>query len=152
MDEVALETCGLLLDRWEGEHLEAYLCPANVWTISKGATFYPDGTEVKEGDTITAEQSAELTRILVEAFCEKIIDFVAAPEWRSGERLGAITSLAYNIGVSAFIHSTVLERINLGASNEDIAEAWGWWKKAGGKTLRGLVLRREHECQVAGLI
>ena len=151
MDEIAYQTCNELLDRWEGEHLVAYKCPAGVWTISKGATFYLDGSPVCEGDQITQEQSTELSRELIVRFCNRILPGISNDAWRSGARLGALTSLAYNIGVSAFKQSTVLRRINANESDEQIREAWSWFKKAGGKTMRGLVNRRAHECECAGL-
>lgn len=34
---------------------KAYLDSENKWTIGYGTRFYPDGTEVKEGDTVTKE-------------------------------------------------------------------------------------------------
>ena len=151
MDNEAFETCYKLLQRWEGEHLEAYKCPAGVWTISMGATYYPTGRQVQEGDVITQEQSEKLTRILILDFHDRIIDFISNDAWRSGARCGALTSLAYNIGVRAFTDSTVLMRVNTGDTEERIAEAWSWFKKAGGKTLQGLVNRRAHECECAGL-
>ena len=49
-----------LIRFFEGEKLTAYKCPANVFTIGIGSTFYEDGTKVKSGDVITKERSAEL--------------------------------------------------------------------------------------------
>ena len=41
-----------LIREFEGCKLVAYKCPAGVWTIGYGSTFYADGTPVKEGDKI----------------------------------------------------------------------------------------------------
>ena len=46
-----------LIKKWEGLSLKAYKCPAGVWTIGYGTTFYPDGSKVKEGDTCTKEEA-----------------------------------------------------------------------------------------------
>ena len=41
-----------LIKKYEGCELEAYLCPANVWTIGYGHI-----KDVKEGDQITKEEA-----------------------------------------------------------------------------------------------
>ena len=41
---------------YEGERLEAYKCTAGVWTIGVGITKYLDGTPVRAGDRITAQE------------------------------------------------------------------------------------------------
>lgn len=41
----------------EGEKLKAYKCTSGHWTIGAGLCFYPNGKEVKQGDTITQAQS-----------------------------------------------------------------------------------------------
>ena len=48
-----------LIKHFEGCKLKAYKCPAGLWTISWGLTFYPDGTKVKEGDVITQQQAED---------------------------------------------------------------------------------------------
>lgn len=50
----------MLIKDVEGEKLAAYQCPAKVWTISCGITFYPDGSKVKQGDKITGAKSIQL--------------------------------------------------------------------------------------------
>jgi lysozyme len=65
---------------------------------------------------------------------------------REGPRFAAI-SLAYNIGVGAYCGSTARRRFNAG----DYAggcEALTWWNKAGGRPVRGLILRRNREAKV----
>jgi len=46
-----------LMHRYEGLRLDAYLCPANVWTIGYGNTFYENGAKVKQGDKITKQRA-----------------------------------------------------------------------------------------------
>lgn len=50
----------MLIKDVEGEKLTAYQCPAKVWTISCGITFYHDGSKVKQGDKISAAKSIQL--------------------------------------------------------------------------------------------
>ena len=45
-----------LIKQFEGFESKAYKCSAGVWTIGYGATYYMNGTPVKEGDTITLEE------------------------------------------------------------------------------------------------
>ena len=55
-----------LIKYFEGCKLEAYKCPAGKWTIGIGATYYTDGTPVKQGDklkSVTVLSQAKLTPI-----------------------------------------------------------------------------------------
>lgn len=56
----------------------------------------------------------------------------------------ALVHLAFNIGTEAFKNSTVVKRLNAG-DMEGAKAAWGRFVKAGGKTVKGLVNRREAE-------
>ena len=46
-----------LIKKHEGYRDNAYLCPAKVWTIGYGNTFYESGRKVKEGDVIFIERN-----------------------------------------------------------------------------------------------
>jgi len=37
-----------LISKWEGYYANAYLCPANVWTIGYDTTRWPNGQAVKK--------------------------------------------------------------------------------------------------------
>ena len=138
-----------LLDLWEGDELVAYECPAGHPTISRGATRYLDGSLVQLGDTITQEESDELTYSLIDRWSERIRPLIKNEEWLSDEKFAALICFSYNIGVRAFRESTVLARINNYDTDERIAEAWSWWKKANGKVLRGLMRRRDDVYEFA---
>lgn len=60
------------------------------------------------------------------------------------EELGAMVSLAWNIGIGHFSKSTVLRQHNAG-NREAAARAFGLWNKSRGQVLRGLVARRAKE-------
>lgn len=64
----------------------------------------------------------------------------------------ALVSLVYNIGAGTFSSSTVLKKINLRKSKEQISAAWKAWNKAtinGKKTMvQGLVNRRTSEVEL----
>lgn len=138
-----------LLHGYEGCDLIAYKCPGDVWTIGYGTTYYPDGSRIQEGDEITEEQADEYFMDHVEKIYMQIQDLVVNDDWQSEAKISALVCLVYNIGVRAFARSTLLKRINNGESDVRIAEAWSWWNKSNGKTLRGLVRRRSAEIELA---
>ena len=126
-----------LIQHFEGCKLEAYLCPAGVWTIGYGHTF-----GVKEGDVIDQEAAEAL---LIEDL-EEFEGYVAALCERSLEQcqFDALVSWVFNLGPGNLKSSTLLRRLNagdLGAVPDEIRR----WNKAGGRVLSGLVKRREAE-------
>ena len=135
-----------LLKRFEGCRLKAYLCPAGVWTIGFGNTFYEDGTKVKEGDVITQQRADELAKFIVEQFATSIRAMIKQP--LNENQFSACVSLAYNIGTGGFKKSSVLRKLNVNPLDASISDSFRLWNKGGGKVLRGLVNRREAEIQL----
>ena len=131
-----------LIAQFEGCYLQAYLCPANVWTIGIGTTIYPNGVKVKKGDKCTLEQAHEyLAHDMIE-FEKTVNDSVKVP--LSQNQFDALVSLAYNIGSTAFKNSTLLKKLNA-KDYQGAADQFLRWNKGGGKVLKGLVSRRESE-------
>lgn len=138
-----------LIAETEGVKLKAYLCPAGVWTIGRGKT-----RGVKQGDQITIEQADQLFLEDLTSFTNRVRPLLQREPTEN--QLGAMVSLAYNIGVGSsdprlpggFTRSTVLRKFNQG-DNEGSAEAFKMWNKArvNGKLqeLRGLTIRRARE-------
>lgn len=131
-----------LVKAYEGLQLKAYLCPANVWTIGYGNTFYEDGTKVQEGDVITRERAKELLEFVYDKFEFEVVEMVKVPITEN--QLGALVSFAFNLGSGALKKSTLLKLVNVqdfsGAADEFLK-----WTRAGGKVLNGLVRRRSAE-------
>ena len=130
-----------LIAESEGCRLKAYKCPAGVWTIGWGET---DG--VHPGDTCTQAQADRW-------LCDDLADRAAAvrrlcTEYPTDHQLGALVSLAYNIGLAALGKSSVLRAHNAG-DHAAAARAFGLWNKAkvGGvlTVLPGLTTRRARE-------
>lgn len=127
----------------EGLSLKAYRCPAGVWTIGWGET---EG--VQPGDTCTREQA---DRWLLEDLTDRAAAIrrmcKVAP---SDNELGAMVSLAYNIGLEGFRRSSVLRQHNAG-NQQAAARAFGLWNKARNprtgqlEVLPGLTARRQRE-------
>ena len=132
-----------LIKKFEGCRLKAYKCPANVWTIGYGNTFYENGMKVKEGDVITQQRAEELAKFIIDQFAVTIEPFIQKP--LNDNQFSACVSLAYNIGTSGFKRSSVFKKLNINPNDPTIADSFKLWNKGGGKVLAGLVKRREAE-------
>jgi lysozyme len=132
-----------LIKKFEGCRLKAYKCPANVWTIGYGNTFYENGMKVKEGDVITQQRAEELAKFIIDQFAVTIEPFIQKP--LTDNQFSACVSLAYNIGTSGFKRSSVFKKLNINPNDPTIADSFKLWNKGGGKILAGLVKRREAE-------
>lgn len=123
--------------RHEGCRLKAYRDIVGVWTCGWGET-----RGVTAGMAWTQQQADE-------RFCESLTEFAEGVRKLctnppSDNELGAMVSLAYNIGLGGFARSTVLKKHNAG-DYQSAARAFALWNKAGGQVVRGLTLRRAKE-------
>lgn len=130
-----------LIAEFEGCRLKAYKCPAGVWTCGWGET---DGITPR---TVWTQDYADRRFCdSVNQFAEKVLALCTVEP--SGNQLGAMTSLAYNIGLAAFAKSSVLKAHNRG-DYAAAARAFSLWNKArvnGVLTaLNGLTRRRSAE-------
>lgn len=143
LDEV-LRIAVPLIVRFEGVRLRPYACPAGVVTIGAGSTRYLDGRAVQLTDTpITREHAMVLLKeSLGCTYLPGVLRL--CPGLDTPQRAAAILSFAYNLGLGALKASTLRKRINAGRWS-DAKEELKKWNKAGGRVLRGLVLRREAE-------
>lgn len=133
MSERGLE----LIKHFEGLKLEAYKCPAGVWTIGYGTT-----KGVTAGMKITKEKAEEFLKLDVEKFEKSVLKLVKVDLNQS--QFDALVSFTYNLGEGNLSKSTLLKMLNnkdyYGASQEFVR-----WNKASGKVLAGLTRRRESE-------
>jgi lysozyme len=130
-----------LVKHFEGCELSAYLDEAKVWTIGWGHTglTHNDGTVFK-GRTITQNEADWLLRYDMHQFESRVGTFVKVPV--NDDQFSALVSFDFNTG--KLNSSTLLAMLNAedykGASGQ-----FGRWVNAGGRKLRGLVLRRKSE-------
>jgi lysozyme len=129
---------------FEGFRSRPYLCPAGVATIGFGATYYEDGTTVTLLDPpITRERAERLLAYHIQRVYTPAVQRLC-PNIDTPERLGAITDFALNLGNGRLRASTLRKRI-LANDWEAVPAELRKWTCAGGKVLKGLVLRREAE-------
>ncbi|TRX06198.1 lysozyme [Flavobacterium gawalongense] len=115
-----------------------------VITIGWGNTFYEDGTSVKLSDKpLTRARAEELFNNISGAFERDVKKLVTASI--NPNQLGALTSLAYNVGIGNFKKSTLLKIINNDPNDSAIEYHFNEWNKSGGKILKGLIIRRKKE-------
>jgi lysozyme len=132
-----------LLKRFEGCSLEAYEDTVGVWTIGYGNTFYQDGSPVKQGDTITRSEAEKLLKTIVEQFADQIDQELKTD--LNDCQFGALLCFTYNVGIENLRKSTLLKKVNIDPSDPNIRKEFKRWVRAGGKTVNGLVKRREEE-------
>jgi lysozyme len=123
----------------EGYKSEAYLpTPNDVPTIDFGRT-----KGVKMGDKSNPVRGLQyLMKELDTVYVAGVKRCVKVPLY--DYEFGAYVSFTYNVGVSAFCNSTLVEKLNA----EDYAGACAElskWNKQKGKVLAGLTARREEE-------
>jgi lysozyme len=135
-----------LLHDFEGLKLQAYLCPAKVWTIGYGNTRYEDGRPVKEGDVITKERAEQLFLRILDVF-ERGVKSRVKKELNSNQ-FSALVSFAYNVGLGNFRNSTLLRMVNVNPSDPKIREQFMRWNKANGGIMAGLIRRRKAEADL----
>jgi lysozyme len=135
-----------LIKKFEGCKLKAYKCPANVWTIGFGNTFYEDGSKVKEGDVITQERANELFDIIISDFVRMSNALVKSDVTENN--FSAIVSFAFNVGTGNLKKSTLLKKVNADPKDPTIKAEFMKWTKANNVVLKGLVRRREAEAKL----
>ena len=137
----AVATALGLIKRFEDLRLNAYLCPAQVWTIGWGHT-----AGVQPGDSITAGRAEELLEADVAGLAADLPKVIHVP--LSEGQWGALVSLCFNLRGGALglprLAPLLVAKINArdfaGAADEflDI-------NRANGQVLAGLTRRRQAE-------
>lgn len=135
-----------LIKRFEGCKLKAYKCPAGVFTIGYGSTFYEDGTKVKEGDVITQERADELFDIIINDFARMTDALVKSDVTENN--FSALVSFTFNVGVGNLKKSTLLRKVNANPKDTTIVAEFSKWVRANDRVMQGLVKRRKAEAKL----
>lgn len=131
-----------LVAKWEGLRLTAYRDIVGVWTICYGHTEGVRAGQRKtkaQCDALLREELAGYHHALMPAFTAESLAGRLPPK-----RHAAFDSLSYNVGTRGASRSTAVRRLNAGKIR-GACVAIGWWNKAGGRVVRGLVNRRSEE-------
>ena len=111
---------------FESLRLEAYDDGVGVMTIGYGTTVI-NGRKVKKGDTCTLEQAKSYMAQDLKQF-ESAVNQTKVP--LNQNQYDALVSLAYNIGVRAFLNSTLFKKLNA-KDYKGAAEQFPRWNRAG---------------------
>ena len=131
-----------LIKHFEGCRLDAYLCPASVWTIGYGHTGKVDGKTIQAGMKIPQNKATELLREDMAEFEKHVLHLIDVPLTQN--QFDALVSFSFNVGAGALKNSTLRKLLNQGKYKEVPAQL-GRWNKAKGKVLAGLTRRRKAE-------
>ena len=126
-----------LIKKYEGLRTNAYLCPANVWTIGYGHT-----KGVSRGMMISHLEAEELLQEDLRVYEKAVNESVKVDLTQN--QFDALVSFTYNVGVGAFSNSTLLRLLNRSKVKE-VANQFSRWTRTGGQVLPGLVNRRKDE-------
>jgi len=129
-----------LIKSHEGLRLEAYLCPANVWTIGYGHT-----ATAKKGMRIS-KYDAELLLIKDLKQAETCVYKTMLPF--NQNQFDALVSFVFNVGCGNFSRSTLLKLAKQNINDPAIQLQFNRWIHGGGKILPGLVRRRKEESEL----
>lgn len=148
--ESCLPIAAKIVATFEGFSPKPYKCPAGVWTIGYGSTYYPNGNLVQEDDPqVTREKALEM----LENTLDKGIIYTLErkiPTWGvlNKNQRAAIASFAYNLGANfynsdgfATISKALSKKENLG----NVPAALKLYVNPGSSFEAGLRRRRQAE-------
>lgn len=141
------KNCINLIKMFEGYKAKSYLCPASVVTIGFGSTMYQDGRKIKIGDTINEDQANQLLmwELKNKSVCLHGLNL-------NQNQVDSCLSFVYNIGIGAFVKSTIKKKILINANDPTIKDEFMKWNKARVgvqlMVLKGLTRRRVAEAEL----
>jgi len=121
----------------EGFHQEVYLDPVGLQTVCVGRM----DRSLRQGQSFTLEQCMDM---LAEDWKkhQAQLDSVVHVDYASDWQKEALTDFTFNVGITNVRSSTLIRLLNENKHTEACGQLTRW-VKAGGKTLRGLVIRRD---------
>jgi lysozyme len=138
----------------EGVKNKPYQCPAILWTVGVGHVIDPTHARVPLADrkklpipagwdrVLSADEIDEILRKDLNRFEQGVLRLIKVKLTQG--QFDALVSFSFNVGLGNLQNSTLRMKLNRG-DYEGAAEQFLVWTKAGGKVLKGLVIRRTHE-------
>lgn len=129
----------------EGYRSTSYNDGVGVQTIGFGSTKHPDGSPVREGDTVSPQRAVVMLASDADRVARELASCIGdvplyQHEW------DAYVSWAYNVGASAACRSTLVKKLKQSPPDyEGACRELLRWTRAGGRELPGLVKRRRVE-------
>lgn len=128
-----------LLKILEGFRANAYQDVAGYWTIGYGCrisdpSLYPNGISEQDAETLLMSHAQPTENAINEHVTSTLTQ----------NQFDALTIFTYNVGIEAFIESTLLRLVN-DSNFAAAALEFKKWDHAGGKVVEGLLDRRLKE-------
>ena len=137
-----------LICHFEGWSSKIYLCSGNRLTRGYGFTRDMKGNPLTlDSGDITLEEGQQQLKHELQKFERAVERLIKVPLEECHN--DALVSFAYNLGSGALQSSTLRRKLNRG-DFEGAQREFHKWVYAGGKKLRGLVLRRAAEAKLFG--
>jgi lysozyme len=134
-------TASDICKEFEGLRLEAYRCPAGVWTIGYGHT-----ANVVPGQAMTEEQANATLELDLKLRATQLM--LVVNKSVTDNQFQALLSFVFNLGIGNLKGSTLLRKVNSNPEDKTIRDEFAKWVKGGGETLPGLVRRRKKEANL----
>lgn len=129
-----------LIKQYEGLKLEAYRCPAGVFTIGYGHT-----AGVRRGDVIDERRAEYLLKEDLKKF-EAVVNR-ECPGINQNQ-FDALVSFTFNLGERNLLKSTLLKCVKANPNSLNIRTELLRWNRANGEILPGLTRRRRAEADL----
>jgi|GEM_PF-3940205 len=123
--------------------LSSYPDDDGLYKIGHNLYFYPNGTQVKEGDHITQEQAVCLLKYDLTSFFNKVNELV----WKEikQHQFDALVSLLWSMGIDSLNDSKLIKLINDNPKNKLIHGEFLKYVQKDGNIDRSLIRLRKAE-------
>ena len=139
--ENVIDSAANFIAEHEGLRLECYKCPAGISTIGYGHVL----RDFEDLKTITESQALELLKIDTSYALVGVLRNTKVQ--LSINQQIALTSFMYNLGLKAYLASSLRQKLNR-SEYIDAASEFTKWIYAGGRVLIGLINRRQKEMEL----
>lgn len=129
-----------LIKAHEGLRLQAYCCPAGIYTIGYGHT-----AGVRRGDVIDERKAEQLLAEDLKKF-EAVVNR-ECPSVNQNQ-FDALVSFTFNLGETNLRKSTLLKCVKANPNGQNIYTEFLRWNKSKGEVLPGLIRRRKAEADL----
>ena len=153
MTDTVVNTAIRIISEFEGFRGLPYKCPAGVWTIGYGSTYYPDGTLVSPQDPPISRNGA--TRLLEYHVRNVMVPTLArtVPTWgiMNNYQRAALLSFAYNLGTHFYGGSnfnTITKALSSPTNLKNVPSALALYVNPGSSFEAGLRRRRQEEASL----
>jgi len=132
-----------LIKEYEGLRLQAYLCPAGIWTVGYGHT-----RTARPSMVVTAEQAVWLLEDDLRLVARAVERLVTVP--LNDNQFAALVCFAFNVGAQNLAQSSLLQLLGRGWY-EQVPIQLLRWNKVRGEAMGGLTRRRAAEARLWNL-